>query len=311
MGRRLAHEQEMPVRRPHRLADRLAGEQVVAQIDRLQPGVAPAMALQPAPDRPAFAVLLLVAVLGHDEFRLQRHHPVVVGRHDRRRHHRVEVLGPVLAALAGRALLAMDLARHVIFGAVQGDQHVAAKLAESLQAAGPLQFRHHLGEDRMEVVGTDRVQQRPDMIVAGDLVQAEQRLAIRPPLSLLQTALMRQERRALHEEQGKRRQADVRHRVARITSLPEVRQRVAAPAQRPDETIQDFHDPEKPDFRRRGNPPKALHSNFSARPLIRHAHSRDSVSVGFRTAGAKLEVMEVQRVRCSMPWCFPTATLYI
>src|SRR3954468_12476071 len=89
---------------------------------------------QPAPNRPAFTVLLLMAVLGHDEFRLQRHHPVVLGRHDRRRDQRVEVLDLVLAALAGRALLAMDLARHVVFRAVQGDQHVAAKLAESLQA---------------------------------------------------------------------------------------------------------------------------------------------------------------------------------
>src|SRR4051812_13570963 len=34
----------------------------------------------------------------------------------------------------------------------------------------------------MKVVGTDRVQQCPDMVVAGDLGQAEQRLAIRPPL---------------------------------------------------------------------------------------------------------------------------------
>lgn len=101
----------------------------------------------------------------------------------------------------------------------------------------------------MKVVGTDRVQQRPDMIVAGDLVQAEQRLAVRLPLSLLQTTLVRQERRALQEEQGKRRQADISHRIARVASLPEVRQRVAAPAQRPDETIQDFHDPEKADFR--------------------------------------------------------------
>src|SRR3954463_9834721 len=45
VGRGLAHEQEVPV---HRLADRLTGEQVGAQIDRLQPGVALAMALQPA-----------------------------------------------------------------------------------------------------------------------------------------------------------------------------------------------------------------------------------------------------------------------
>jgi len=57
-------------------ADRLAGEQVVAQIDRLQPGVASAVTLQPAPNRPALAVLLVVTVLRHDEFRLQRHHPV-------------------------------------------------------------------------------------------------------------------------------------------------------------------------------------------------------------------------------------------
>jgi hypothetical protein len=89
------------------------------------------------------------------------------------------------------------------------------------------------------VVGADRVQQRPDMIVAGDPVETEQRLAVRPPLSRLQTTLMRQERRALQEEQGKRRHAS--HCIAHVASLPEVRQRVAAPAQRPE--IQDFHDP--------------------------------------------------------------------
>src|SRR3954447_22875938 len=100
------------------------------------------------------------------------------------------------------------------------------------------------------------------MIVAGNLVQAEQRLAVRPPLSLLQTTLVRQKRRALHEEQGKRRQANIRHRVAHITSLPEVRQRLTASAQRRDETIQDLHDPEKTNFRRRGNPPKAFQSLF-------------------------------------------------
>src|SRR3954453_13513147 len=138
----------------------------------------------------------------------------------------------------------------------------------------------------MEVVGIDRVQQRPDMVVAGDLVQPEQRLAIRPALYLLQTALMRQKGRALHEEQGKRGQPNVRHRVAHITSLPEVRQRLTAPAQRPDKTIQNFHDAEKPDFRRRGNPPKAPRSNF---PPAGGAldHSRDSVSVGFRTAALR------------------------
>ena len=158
-----------------------------------------------------------------DEFRLQRHHPVMIGRHDRRRHHRVEVLGPILAPLAGRAPLTPHFVRHRVLRAVQGDQPVAAKLAKVLQAARSLQFGQHLGEDRMEVVGIDRVQQRPDMVVAGDLVQAEQRLAVRPALCLLQTTLMRQKGRALQEEQGKR--GHVSHRVARVTSLSEVRQR--------------------------------------------------------------------------------------
>jgi hypothetical protein len=166
----------------------------------------------------------------------------------------------------------------VIFGAVQGDQHMIPKPAKVLQAAGTLQFGHHLGEDRMEVIGTNRVQQCPDMIVAGDPVETKQRLAVRPPLSRLQTTLVRQERRALQEEQGKRRQADVRHRVAHITSLPRVRQRLTAPAQCPDETIQDFHDPEKPDFRRRRNSPKALHSNLSQTDDPSPSQSRLSVS---------------------------------
>ena len=129
----------------------------------------------------------------------------------------------------------MDLARHVILGAVQGDQHVAAKLAASLQP--PLQFGHHLGEDRMKVIGTDRVQQRPDMIVAGDPVEAEQRLAIRPPLSLLQTALVRQERRAFRKN---RENAD-RSAIVSAHHLPAAGPAARGAPQPPEETIQDFH----------------------------------------------------------------------
>lgn len=224
MGGRLAHEQEMPVHLPHRLADRLVGEPIIAEIDGVQAGMPPPVALQPAPDRPAFAVLLLVPILRHDEFRLQRHHAVVVGRHDRRRQHRMEIFCLVLAALVAGTVRTMHLVRHVIFRVVQGDQHVAVQPAEAVQAARPFQRRHHLGVGRMEVVGAGRVQHRPDMVVAGDPVEAEQRLAIRPPLALLQTPLMRQGRRALQKKQGKRRQTNVRHRVTRIPSLPNIRQ---------------------------------------------------------------------------------------
>src|SRR6187551_2946662 len=116
------------------------------------------------------------------------------------------------------------------------------------------------------------------MIVAGDPVETEQRLAVRPPLSRLQTTLMRQERRALQEEQGKRRQADISHRIAHVASLPEVRQRVAAPAQRPDETIQDFHAPDKPPFRGCENPSKAFQRFFLSSYRDPQALSRLSFS---------------------------------
>jgi hypothetical protein len=54
------------------LAKRLAGEQVVAEIDRIECGVAPSMRGQPALGGGVLAILLLRAVLRGDEFRLQR-----------------------------------------------------------------------------------------------------------------------------------------------------------------------------------------------------------------------------------------------
>src|SRR4051812_12365107 len=69
----LAGEQEVPALLTHRLADRLAGIKIVAEIDRVQPFVAGAMALEPAPHGAALAVLLVVTVLRPDELRLERH----------------------------------------------------------------------------------------------------------------------------------------------------------------------------------------------------------------------------------------------
>ncbi len=100
MGRRLADEQEMPARRLHRLADRLARVKIVAEIDRIEPGVTRAMGGEPAPRRHAFAVLLVVPILRHDEFGLQRHHLIMPWRHQRRSYHAMEIFDLAAAALA-------------------------------------------------------------------------------------------------------------------------------------------------------------------------------------------------------------------
>jgi hypothetical protein len=72
--------------------------------------------------------------------------------------------------------------------------------------------------------------------------------------------------------------------LATITALPDVRQRVAAPTQRRDQTIQDFHATGETIF------PPLRESPKSGPELLFHQTgvqrlSRDLLSVGFRTAG--------------------------
>jgi hypothetical protein len=94
----------------------------------------------------------------------------------------------------------MDLVRTVILGAVQRDEQGAVRTAHLRQAAALLQFRQDIAEHGVKHRRIDRVELGADLAVAGDFAQAEQGLAVRAALAGLQMALMRQERRGLHEE---------------------------------------------------------------------------------------------------------------
>src|SRR4051812_27316603 len=63
MRRRLADEDEVPAGVQHRLAERLAREQIVAEIDRIKGAVAPSMRGQPALGGGGLAILLRRPVL--------------------------------------------------------------------------------------------------------------------------------------------------------------------------------------------------------------------------------------------------------
>src|SRR6202040_2966879 len=71
----------------------------------------------------------------------------------------------------------------------------------------------------------------------------EQRLTVRPPVAPRQHPLMSQERRTSHEEQRKRRHADISHRVEALLprSLPSVRKTSADLPQIRDEALQRAH----------------------------------------------------------------------
>lgn len=72
MRRRFADEDKMPVDRPHGLAQGLAREQVVTEINRIEPCVLLTVGRQPSLRRGVLAVLLFRAILRCDEFWFER-----------------------------------------------------------------------------------------------------------------------------------------------------------------------------------------------------------------------------------------------
>jgi hypothetical protein len=172
---------------------------------------------EPALGRGALAILLRRAVLRHDELGRQGQDMLVSRRHNAGAEEGMEILGAAIGALARRAPRAMDLARAMVFGAIQRDQGLPAEALERGEHARRLDC---LGEQPVKGRRWGAIQHLADVVVAGDGGDAEQGLAVRAPLPLRQDALMRQERRAAHEEERERKQADVRHRVGADRQRP-------------------------------------------------------------------------------------------
>jgi hypothetical protein len=120
----------------------------------------------------------------------------------------------------------MQLGRAVIFGAVEGDQHVMAEPAKRRESAAALQQVKRRDQWRMKTFRRNPIQHVPNVIIARDLGHPEQRPAIRSPMPrpLRQVPLMGEKRRALHEEHRKRRHADIRYRVLAVLAAAPVRQ---------------------------------------------------------------------------------------
>ncbi len=101
MRGRLADEDEMAAGVQDRLAKRLAGEQVVAEIDRIEGRVVWAVRGEAALGSPVLAVLLLRAVLRDDKFRFQRDDLVMSRRHQSRREHAAVIFRAAFASEPG------------------------------------------------------------------------------------------------------------------------------------------------------------------------------------------------------------------
>ena len=112
----------------------------------------------------------------------------------------------------------------MILRAVERDQHAAFEAAEHLQTAVDLaELLDRFGEGGMQQVGGGWVEQVTNVIVTGDFGDAKQAGAVRAAVALLEMSLMRQERRALHEEHRKRRHTDVAYVIGRVDTSALVR----------------------------------------------------------------------------------------
>ena len=132
------------------------------------------------------------------------------------------------------------LARAEVLGPIERDWHSPIQALERRQRPGRLDRLH---EQPIERRRRGAVQHQADVVVGGD--RRTWRTTSRSSIGrgLLQRALMRQERRASHEEDRERRQTDVGHRVITVTprSLALVGKTGADLAQRPDQLRNGAH----------------------------------------------------------------------
>jgi len=94
---------------------------------------------------------------------------------------------------------------------VERDQHPPVQAPERLQHT---LCRDRLKEQWIECGRRGSVQHQADIGIGRDRGHAEQGLTVRPRMPFFQLALMRQEGRTAHEEQGERRQTDIGHGVS-------------------------------------------------------------------------------------------------
>ena len=99
---------------------------------------------------------------------------------------------------------------------------------------GPLQII----EEFHQMFRRDRVQRLADMIVRGDALDLEKTAGIIAGAGLFHVPLETQERGALGEENGERRQREIGHGVLRVVAGARVRQRVGDGAHAGDEVIE-------------------------------------------------------------------------
>ena len=142
----------------HELDEGVYGIQRVTQQGDSQVAVAGSHGGDPAFAGDHLTVLLVVAVLGHDEFGRQRNDMRASGLHQGRQQNTVGVAYGSVAVLLGGAGGTLDGMRVVVAGAVEGEQQSVAEGAPRCYQVELPEERKGVMKDRLEVARIDAVQ---------------------------------------------------------------------------------------------------------------------------------------------------------
>ena len=207
---------------------------------------------QPALDGGGFAILFVVPVLWFDELGFQRQCPVVSWRDKSGAQHGVILFFLAVVALSGRAGRASEFLGGEIFGAIKRDQDMpieASEAGERIRLGDGVcclstftvrggQAVERCSKQAEQFLRRHRIEHVPDVVIARDFFDGEQRLAIGAALPPFQRLLMGQKRRALREEHCKRRHDNIRHVILHILPPTLVGQCRAATVQNAYEPIE-------------------------------------------------------------------------
>jgi len=110
------------------------------------------------------------------------------------------------------------LGRKVV-GTIQGHQQLVVKDPKVCQHAVLFKALKDLNKHCIEMAWRDRIKQRADLIVTGNLLYAQQGWGVIVPLGVLPPALILQKRRRLGEKDAKGAQGSILDSVSGVGSL--------------------------------------------------------------------------------------------
>jgi hypothetical protein len=127
--------------------------------------------------------------------------------------------GLAIGALAGETVGTVERFGRKGVGPIQRHQQLVAKDPQGGQHVVLFKAFKDLHKDRIEMAWCDRIEQRADLIVTGDPLDAQQGLSIIVSFGGLQPALILQKRRRLGEKDTKGTQGSILHGVSGVRSL--------------------------------------------------------------------------------------------